>query len=188
MEKDLLSSLELCKKKHQENSNERNNRRRTLTNIRRNLLDTTHSSSSAASSNNLETLSYPSDSNLPVSDHYRIHETQDLNTSDDKPEQSVHERMSDNTSVVSMDDQASSELNDSLDISDFDTQPDLLLHDLTSVTKNAYCRSLLTLFRDAKVCKTHCDRLIRLINSGLPTPNNMPTSMKSLLDEMQGKI
>ncbi len=96
--------------------------------------------------------------------------------------------MSENSSEVSADEQSYAELDEYLDFSLFTTEPDISLHNSTNITKNEYCKALLTLFRDANLCKTHCDEFIRLISSGLPTPNNMPKSMRDLLNEMQGKI
>ncbi|CAF5108924.1 unnamed protein product, partial [Rotaria sp. Silwood1] len=105
--------------------------------------------------------------------------------SNDIPELSFNETASDNISEVSIDEQENNESDEYFDLSTFFNHPDISFHDSTNVTKAEYCRNLLTLFRDANVCKTHCDRFIRLIYSGLPTPNNLPKSMKNLLNDIQ---
>lgn len=106
--------------------------------------------------------------------------------SNDIVELSRHETASD-ISEATADEQSFTESDEYFDYSLFTTEPDISLHNSTNITRNEYCKALLNLFRDAKVCKTHCDRFIRLISSGLPTPNNMPKSIKDLLNEMQGK-
>ncbi|CAF3631221.1 unnamed protein product [Rotaria sp. Silwood1] len=195
MEYNVLSSLALCKQKRRGRLNERNSKRRALTNIRRNLLDTTHSEVCAASSNTLNTQVDNSFKNLSCSNsnnvnsnHCQIYKLQNLHSFDNMPELSFNETASDNISEVSIYEQENNESDEYFDLSTFFNHPDISLHDSTNVTKAEYCRNLLTLFRDANVCKTHCDRFIRLIYSGLPTPNNLPKSMKNLLNDMQGKI
>ncbi|CAF1278892.1 unnamed protein product [Rotaria sordida] len=63
---------------------------------------------------------------------------------------------------------------------------DKSLHNWTNISTHQFCTKLLILLRDAKICKSQTNKLIQLIQSGLPTPNNMPKSMKQILTEMQG--
>ena len=137
--------------------------------------------------NSLKTALCSSDSNFENSNHIHTYEVQDVHSFDNIFELSFNEPASDDMSEVSVDEQTSDEFNKYFNVSTLFIQPDVSLHDSTN-TETEYCRDLLTLFRDAKICKTHCDRFIRLICSGLPTLNNMPTSMKDLLNEMQDKI
>ncbi|CAF2069972.1 unnamed protein product [Rotaria magnacalcarata] len=191
MECSILSSLKLSKQKHNDDLNRRGSKRRALTYARRDLLDTKPSELSVASSNS---------SNDVDLNFIRIDDSQNLSlcndTSDsslnetvpnDIVELSIHEIVYDNISEVSVDEESFTTLDEYFDFSLFTTEPDISLHNLTNVTKNEYCKALLNLFRDANVCKTHCDRFIQLISSGLPTPNHMPKSTKALLNEMQGE-
>ncbi|CAF4335898.1 unnamed protein product, partial [Rotaria magnacalcarata] len=189
MECSILSSLKLSKQKHNDDLNRRSSKRRALTYARRDLLDTKPSELSVASSNS---------SNDVDLNFIRIDDSQNLSlcndTSDsslnetvpnDIVELSIHEIVYDNISEVSVDEESFTTLDEYFDFSLFTTEPDISLHNLTNVTKNEYCKVLLNLFRDANVCKTHCDRFIQVISSGLPTPNHMPKSTKALLNEMQ---
>ncbi|CAF2008182.1 unnamed protein product [Rotaria magnacalcarata] len=191
MECSILSSLKLSKQKHNDDLNRRSSKRRALTYARRDLLDTKPSELSVASSNS---------SNDVDLNFIRIDDSQNLSlcndTSDsslnetvpnDIVELSIHEIVYDNISEVSVDEESFTTLDEYFDFSLFTTEPDISLHNLTNVTKNEYCKVLLNLFRDANVCKTHCDRFIQVISSGLPTPNHMPKSTKALLNEMQGE-
>ena len=58
------------------------------------------------------------------------------------------------------------------------------IHEFTYITTTAYCTDLLNLLRDAGVSKLHSKRLIALIKSVLPTPNNLPSTMTDLLSLM----
>ncbi|CAF3601711.1 unnamed protein product [Rotaria socialis] len=190
MECSILSSLKLSKQKHNDDLNRRSTKRRALTYARRNLLDTKPFELSVASTNS---------SNDVDLNFIRIDDPQNLSlcndTSDsslketvpnDIVELSIHEIVYDNISEVSVDEQSFTTLDEYFDFSLFSTEPDISLHNLTNVTKNEYCKALPNLFRDANVCKTHCDRFIQLISSGLPTTNHMQKSTKALLNEMQG--
>jgi hypothetical protein len=75
---------------------------------------------------------------------------------------------------------------DGIDFNSCLAQPDVKLHNFTDINKVEYCKKLLLFLRDAKVSKTHTNRLIQLIHAALPSPNNLPKSMKQLLTEMQG--
>lgn len=55
------------------------------------------------------------------------------------------------------------------------------LHELTSIMTKSFCFDFMKLLRDANVCKSHSNRLIELIQSILPIPNNFPFTMKELL-------
>ena len=190
MDNNVLASLVLCKQKHLRRLNKRNSRRRALINIRHILLHATHTEVSSVSSNNLDmqddnslkTISCSSDSNFENSNHIHTYEVQNVHSFDNIFELSFNGPASDDMSEMSIDQQTSDEFNEYFNLSILFTQPNVSLHDSTNITKTEYCRDLLTLFRDATICKTHCDRFIRLICSGLPT------LMKDLLNEMQGKI
>ena len=58
------------------------------------------------------------------------------------------------------------------------------LHYFTNVLTNEYCQTLLRTLRDAKVCKSQCNTVIKLLKAALPEPNNMPSSLKQLLSVM----
>ncbi|CAM4953861.1 unnamed protein product [Rotaria socialis] len=200
MECSILSSLKLSKQKHNDDLNRRSTKRRAFTYARRNLLDTKPSELSVASSNS---------SNDVDLNFIRIDDSQNLSLCNDTSDSSLtlsgplfencrtplgenvaiwqHRagKVYDNISEVGVDEQSFTTLDEYFDFSLFTTEPDISLHNLTNVTKNEYCKALLNLFRDANVCKTHCDRFIQLISSGLPTPNQMPKSTKALLNEMQ---
>ncbi|CAM4943964.1 unnamed protein product [Rotaria socialis] len=202
MECSILSSLKLSKQKHNDDLNRRSTKRRAFTYARRNLLDTKPSELSVASSNS---------SNDVDLNFIRIDDSQNLSLCNDTSDSSLtlsgplfencrtplgenvaiwqHRagKVYDNISEVGVDEQSFTTLDEYFDFSLFTTEPDISLHNLTNVTKNEYCKALLNLFRDANVCKTHCDRFIQLISSGLPTPNQMPKSTKALLNEMQGE-
>ncbi|CAF0969981.1 unnamed protein product [Rotaria sordida] len=62
----------------------------------------------------------------------------------------------------------------------FIEQPQLL-HRFTSIPTKSYCIELLKLFRAANICKSHSKRLISLIQSILPVPNNFPSTFEDLL-------
>jgi hypothetical protein len=57
----------------------------------------------------------------------------------------------------------------------------LPLHGFTSISTKSYCVQLLKLLRDANVCKSHTKRFISLIQSILPLPNNLPSTLDDLL-------
>ena len=64
------------------------------------------------------------------------------------------------------------------------TIPETRLHYFTNILTNEYCRNLLRMLRDAKICKSQCNAMIKLLKSALPEPNNMPSSLKQLLSAM----
>ncbi|CAF3733842.1 unnamed protein product [Rotaria sp. Silwood1] len=81
------------------------------------------------------------------------------------------------------------------DLTSFDgnhlTVPDqnsAALHQYTHITQNEYCTNLLHLFRQANISKLHSAKILKLISSVLPQPNTAPTTLKALLDYMQGKL
>ncbi|CAF1142177.1 unnamed protein product, partial [Rotaria magnacalcarata] len=206
MDYDVFSPLTLCKQKQRKILNKRNSRRRALTNVRRVLLDTTHAELSTVSSNHLDTqdennlniISNHLDSDYLYKNDVHSYELQNIHSStdtvsfpfdeqasDDTIDISNNEQASDDTIDISNNEQASDNLYECFNLSNDFTLPDIYLHSSTNLKKAEFCRNLLTLFRDAKVCKSHCDRFIQLIYSGLPVPNNMPRSMKNLLNEMQ---
>ncbi|CAF1295528.1 unnamed protein product [Rotaria sordida] len=197
MDNNVLASLTVCKQQHRRRLIKKKHRRRHLLSIRRILLDTTYPNLFIKPLHNKD---IPVDDNLKLTSlPIFITEEQNEHSSDgildlcaneesfdDLSERNVDEEVYYDLDELNIDEQVSDVLDESFNLatSTF-PEPDLILHGSTNITKNEYCRNLLTLFRDAKISKTHCDRFIRLIQSGLPIPNNMPTSMKNLLQEMQ---
>jgi hypothetical protein len=62
------------------------------------------------------------------------------------------------------------------------------LHNHTDVSVVDFCRSLVLFTRKSNLCKTHVKDLLDLINSALPQPNHLPTSVSSLLEKVSGTI
>jgi hypothetical protein len=62
------------------------------------------------------------------------------------------------------------------------------LHNYTNVSVVDFCRSLVLFTRKSNLCKTHVKDLLDLINSALPQPNHLPTSVSSLLEKVSGTI
>lgn len=62
------------------------------------------------------------------------------------------------------------------------------LHNHTDVSVVDFCRSLVVFTRKSNLCKTHVKDLLDLINSALPQPNYLPTSVSSLLEKVSGAI
>ncbi|CAF4171168.1 unnamed protein product [Adineta steineri] len=60
----------------------------------------------------------------------------------------------------------------------------LPLHPYTNISTKEFCTNLLRAFRQTKLCKTYSTNMLKLIGSGLPQPNNLPTSLNSLLRYM----
>ncbi|CAF3400858.1 unnamed protein product [Rotaria socialis] len=186
MDYDVFSPLALCKQKQRKILNKRNSRRRALTNVRRVLLDTTHAELSTLSSNhldtqdenNLNTISNHLDSDYLYKNDVHSYELQNIHSSTDTVSFPFDEQASDDKIDISKNEQASDNLYECFNLSDDFTLPDIYLHSSTNLKKAGFCRNLLTLFRDAKVCKSHCDRFIQLIYSGLPVPNNIPGERK----------
>jgi hypothetical protein len=57
----------------------------------------------------------------------------------------------------------------------------LRLHHYTNNLVHDYCETFAVLARQANLSKTHANDFLSFIKSGLPVPNNMPTSEKELL-------
>jgi hypothetical protein len=55
------------------------------------------------------------------------------------------------------------------------TTSDTRLHHFTNMLTSEYCHRLLRTLRNAKICKSQCNPVIKLLKSGLPEPNNMPS-------------
>ena len=62
------------------------------------------------------------------------------------------------------------------------------LHNYTDVSVVDFCRSFVLFTRKSNLCKTHVKDLLDLINSALPQPNYLPTSVSSLLEKVSGAI
>lgn len=69
-----------------------------------------------------------------------------------------------------------------------DIQVSLPLHSYTDISTKEFCTNLLRAFRQTNLCKTYSTNMLKLIDSGLPKPNNLPTSLNSLLRYMNGKL
>jgi hypothetical protein len=204
MNNDVIASVSLSKQLHQKQMIKKKCKRRALLHTRRIILDTT--------SNNLS-LNTSSILNKPIEDSLRssnvhqdtaenFHELNiNTNDCDHSNELSIELYECDYLNELNIDTYECGDLHE-LDVDEYVlenstehfnfsscfNETDTHLHDLTSITKYEYCTKLLLLLRDAKMSKSHTDKLIQLIHSGLPTPNNLPKSMKELLVEMQGKI
>lgn len=60
------------------------------------------------------------------------------------------------------------------------SQIDTFLHDYTTYSTFDYCNNFTTLTRQAKLCKSHVNEFLSLIKSGLPEPNNLPSTHQQL--------
>ena len=67
-------------------------------------------------------------------------------------------------------------------------QTSLTLHSYTNISQDEFSTKLLHLFRQANICKVYATKILKLINLVLPQPNNSPTSLKALLEYMQGNL
>jgi hypothetical protein len=84
------------------------------------------------------------------------------------------------------------DLNDNIivldDILSSKVEQDFLpLHLYTNIFINEFCTNLVRTFRQANLCKTYSSDMLKLIHSALPQPNNLPTSIDSILNFIQGK-
>lgn len=55
------------------------------------------------------------------------------------------------------------------------------LHHYTNTSTLEYCENFTSLSRKAHLCKTHTDDILSFIKSGLPIPNNLPSTHKELV-------
>jgi len=62
------------------------------------------------------------------------------------------------------------------------------LHLHTTIKTDDFCRQLIKIFRNANISNVHCSRILNVINSVLPQPNNSPRTLKALYNSMQGKV
>jgi hypothetical protein len=217
MNDDVLEPVLLSKQRNQKRIGTQKWKRHVLMNARRGLLNTTCSEMPTASSNilnkpvegNLKSSNVCQDSNeylyelnIDTNEYGDSHES-NINTNeydfskashvdnyefDDFNLLNIDTYENDDISEINVDEYLCEHENSVFDFTSYFTQPDMYLHQLTNVKKNEYCKNLLLLFRDANICKTHADRFIRLIHTVLPSPNNLPKSMKQLLLDMQGNI
>ena len=56
----------------------------------------------------------------------------------------------------------------------------LPLHPFTNLSTREFCTNLVRTFREANLCKTYSSRMLQLIHSALPQPNNLPTFINAL--------
>lgn len=61
-----------------------------------------------------------------------------------------------------------------------------LLHQHADFAMPKFCSKLLHISRKANVCKSHSSEILRLIGTALSQPNNMPRSIPSLLQTIEG--
>jgi hypothetical protein len=208
MDNHLLTSVTLLKQRHRRRLSNRKVKRRVRMNISRVLLDSTHSDPSILHSNipieaHAETLvineatladsneadelgNLYNESHDDDDDDVLINKDDDGNVSDESLDFYCHEEL-DALDVISIDGLLPDDPMEYFNLVSCWTQPDMNLHDSTNVKKSEFCSKLLLLLRDAKLCKAHSDRLIHLIHTGLPIPNYMPSTMKDLLVQMNGK-
>lgn len=64
----------------------------------------------------------------------------------------------------------------------------LPLHPYTNISTKKYCTNLIRVFRQTNLCKTYSTNMLKLIYSGLPQPNNLPTSLNSLFNYMNSRL
>jgi hypothetical protein len=213
MNEDLINSLLLSKQLKQKRIDKQKWKRRVLSTARRGFLDTTCSNNLSSTSSNTSN-KYVED-NSKVLDVYQYLNDElniDSNECDGTNKLNVGVSEHDELNELSVDVYEYDEFNtfdfnafesgafgdfnvneclfeNSIDIIDLNlylTQSDVKLHNFTDINRTEYCKKLLLFLRDAKISKTHTNRLIQLIHAALPSPNNLPKSMKQLLTEMQG--
>ncbi|CAF5026060.1 unnamed protein product, partial [Rotaria sp. Silwood1] len=68
---------------------------------------------------------------------------------------------------------------------DVEINQENLLHYYTNISTKEFCSKLLTLLRNSNTCKSHANHLLSFISSILPTPNNVPKTMKNLLNQLE---
>ena len=182
-------------------------KRRALTNTRCVVLDEAYNNLCATSSNVMDKL-IAKDLKLSNVHRHKCEELQELNTDANKynklNESDIDTNKHDDRNEYDDPNELNIEGYEHSDISVIDTDEytyensmdylnscftgyDKNLHNLTNISAHEFCTRSLLLLRDAKMCKSQSDKLTHLIHSSLPTPNNMPKSMKQILTEMQGK-
>ncbi|CAF1134088.1 unnamed protein product [Adineta steineri] len=189
MDADAFTSIAVYKQRHEHRLREKNSKRRALNHARRMCLDTTPCTSTSITGSN--TLYIPTNTNLDISNTNQHLEGDSYDESDEDKDDDLNELIPDllyqlNTDECINDDEESLDnlmhhFNLSLPLHEMDT----FLHDLTTLKRNEYCANLLFLLRKANICKSHADKFIQLIHTGLPIPNTMPKSMKDLLSTLQ---
>jgi hypothetical protein len=60
-----------------------------------------------------------------------------------------------------------------------------LLHHYTNTSIEEFCCQLLRILRDSHTCKSHANRLLSLIHSILPTPNELPTKIEKIFKMLE---
>ncbi|CAF1345935.1 unnamed protein product [Adineta ricciae] len=71
-----------------------------------------------------------------------------------------------------------------LSSADLNVNTEDLLHFYTHISTTEFCSRLLTLLRNSNTCKSQANRFLSFIRTILPSPNNVPTKMEDLLQQL----
>ncbi|CAF4125290.1 unnamed protein product, partial [Adineta steineri] len=58
----------------------------------------------------------------------------------------------------------------------------VILHCYTNMSREDFCSTLLSIIRDARISKSHANRLLSFIHSTLPIPNAVPKRIEEILE------
>ncbi|CAF4267555.1 unnamed protein product, partial [Adineta steineri] len=58
----------------------------------------------------------------------------------------------------------------------------VILHCYTNMSRENFCSTLLSIIRDARISKSHANRLLSFIHSTLPIPNAVPKRIEEILE------
>ena len=181
MDIDISLAMENAEQQSQERRNSRNVglRRQTIVNLTQGLLpyldiNTTNSFDDQFSNNHLLC---SSDAILIDDAPYDVDFGPVETSSDETDNDEIIENQS-NDQLISINDVFLSR----------NEQTSLTLHSYTNISQDEFSTKLLHLFRQANICKVYATKILKLINLVLPQPNNSPTSLKALLEYMQGNL
>jgi len=181
MDIDISLAMENAEQQSQERRNSRNVglRRQTIVNLTQGLLpyldiNTTNSFDDQFSNNHLLC---SSDAILIDDAPYDVDFGPAETSSDETDNDEIIENQS-NDQLISINDVFLSR----------NEQTSLTLHSYTNISQDEFSTKLLHLFRQANICKVYATKILKLINLVLPQPNNSPTSLKALLEYMQGNL
>ena len=181
MDIDISLAMENAEQQSQERRNSRNVglRRQTIVNLTQGLLpyldiNTTNSFDDQFSNNHLLC---SSDAILIDDAPYDVDFGPAETSSDETDNDEIIENQS-NDQLISINDVFLSR----------NEQTSLTLHSYTNISQDEFSTKLLHLFRQANICKVYATKILKLINLVLPQPNNSLTSLKALLEYMQGNL